>query len=152
MLPHLHQDGFTLVELLIVIAIVAILVSIAIPMMKTHTEKAKLTELTNSMSATAAALAAYYQDNDFQFPAQDQTTILDLRTTLGVSIPNAALSRINSVFVAANTGTIQFQVRGVDSSVDNSSLILSPTTTNEGAIVWSWGGSAGFPQKLIPIR
>jgi len=58
MSPGLDKHGFTLIELMIVIAIVAILVSIAIPMMRIHAEKAKLTELTNSMNATASALAA----------------------------------------------------------------------------------------------
>ena len=146
------ESGFTLIELLSCIAIVAILVSIAIPMMKVHSEKAKLTELTNSMNATAAALGAYYLDNDFKFPQIDLTDITSLATTLGVSIPSAALSRIASVNVTGNTGTITFVIQGIDSTINNSSLILSPTTTNEGAIIWSWGASAGFPAKLIPMR
>jgi type IV pilus assembly protein PilA len=150
MLRKRGQKGFTLIELLIVIAIIGILAAIALPMYKSQTIKAKLTELTNSMSATAAALAAYYQDNDFQFPAQPQSTILDLRTTLGVSIPNATLSRINSVSVAANNGTITFEIRSIDSSVDSSTLILSPTTTTEGAIIWSWSGTV--PSNYIPKK
>lgn len=152
MLTLSKESGFTLIELLSCVAIVAILVSIAVPMMKVHSEKAKLTELTSSMNATAAALAAFYLDNEFKFPQIDLTDIASMATTLGVSIPSSSLSRISSVNVTGVSGTITFVIQGIDSTVDNSSLILSPTTTNEGAIIWSWGASAGFPQKLIPTK
>ena len=74
MLRKRGQKGFTLIELLIVIAIIGILAAIAIPMYKAQTIKAKLTEVTNSMSATASAVGAYYMDN-VRFPAGDINTI-----------------------------------------------------------------------------
>jgi type II secretory pathway pseudopilin PulG len=56
--------------LLIVIAIIGILAAIAIPMYKTQTIKAKLTEVTNAMSNVASAVAAYIQEgNGWQMPA-----------------------------------------------------------------------------------
>jgi len=148
---RLSQNGFTLIELMIVVAIVAILVSIAVPLLRTHYEKAKLTELTGSMSATAAAVAAYYQDN-YVFPPVAQTSVRMIATTLGVAIPQGSLTRISSVNVAANTGAITFVIQNIGDTVDGSSLVLTPTTSTEGSIMWNWSASAGFPNDLVPKR
>jgi len=73
-------------------------------------------------------------------------------STLGVAIPDSAVSRIRSVEVLGGEGRVTFMIQNVGDSVDGKALILSPSTTSQGAIVWSWGGSAGFPAKYIPTK
>ncbi len=58
--------GFTLVEMLIVVAIIAILIAISIPMVSKSLEKAKrATDAANERSAKAAALILYMTDEKF---------------------------------------------------------------------------------------
>jgi len=143
MLRKRGQKGFTLIELLIVIAIIGILAAIAIPMYKTQTVKAKLTELTNAMSATASAISVFKMEEGY-WPVGDVNTVANLKTSFGIEIPEAARSRIASVSV--NQGVITFGVQNIDPAVDGSNLVMTPTTTAaSSAITWIWGGSIAQP-------
>ena len=58
------QKGFTLIELMIVVAIIGILAAVAIPAYSNYTKKAKFTEVTQSTQAMKSALEACYADTN----------------------------------------------------------------------------------------
>jgi type IV pilus assembly protein PilA len=140
-----REKGFTLIELLIVIAIIGILAAIAIPMYKTQTIKAKLTEVTNGMSNVASAVAAYMQEGN-GWP--NAPSIVEIRNSLGVSV--GALSRVSGMAVAA--GVITAVVTRIDPAVDNSNLVMVPTSNTDGSIQWQWTTTNNMPAAYVPKR
>lgn len=88
------KKGFTLAELLVVVAIIAILVAIAIPMFSAAQDKAQAAVYTaNCRSAYAEAMVAYISGTDAEKAALDKSTITyDDGATYTVSISGKTLT------------------------------------------------------------
>lgn len=90
------QRGFTLIELMIVVAVVAILAAIAIPAYTAYVTRSKLTEAFSTLSSMSVALQQYDQDN---------------RTYVGAPICGAGLpTAADYAFACSNLSATTFTI------------------------------------------
>jgi type IV pilus assembly protein PilA len=126
------QKGFTLIELMIVVAIIGILAAIAIPAYQDYTIRSQVTEGLNLASAVKAGVSEFYA-NQGSWP----TSISDLGNSVDPSGKYAS-----DLTIA--TGTINITYGGqANKNIGGSILSLRPRTSLNGDVVWLCGYNSG---------
>jgi type IV pilus assembly protein PilA len=129
------QKGFTLIELMIVVAIIGILAAIAIPAYQDYTIRSQVTEGLTLAGAVKASVAESYA-NTGEWPA-------DLDAAVGLSAGGGAATIPAGKYVAAITvtdGTITIQYgNDVNSTIDLKYLSLTPKVSQNNDVIWLCG-------------
>jgi prepilin-type N-terminal cleavage/methylation domain-containing protein len=140
-----HKKGFTLIEMLIVIAIIGILAAIAMPTYRQHMIRARLTEVTNAMRHIATAINNYRQDLSLVGAAQawpDCPDAVAIQNSLGLGV--GAIARMSLIQVDPATGTIQATLANIDGALDGLTLSLVPVSNPDGSLSWDWSGTVSL--------
>lgn len=133
------QKGFTLIELMIVVAIIGILAAVALPAYQQYTLKAKFTEVILSTASHKVALEICGQDQG------SFTTATCGATTNGVpaDVSNVATTnRVASVATTFNSGkAVLTATAGTFDGLNGQTYILTGTLAADGKTSWAVSGT-----------
>ena len=124
------QKGFTLIELMIVVAIIGILAAIALPAYSDYTKRAKVSEIILAASSARTAIAEVVTAGNLTaMPAT-------------VEVQSSVSKYVASVAYAAGVITATASAGGTgDATIDGQTITLTGTANTTSQVAWVCGGS-----------
>jgi type IV pilus assembly protein PilA len=136
------QQGFTLIELMIVVAIIGILAAIAIPAYQDYMIRSKISEGLNLAAAAKLAVAETY-DSTGRYVTADNASY-------GLPQPGSITGTYVTSIGVGTSGVITIQYFNVKPTVvDGKTITLNPTAT-EGSMKWAC--TSGIQSKYLPAN
>jgi len=135
-----RQAGFTLIELMVTVAIVAILAAVAIPAYGNYVKSGRIPQATNNLASMRAKLEQYFQDNRTYIGACAAGTIAALPAADDFTYSCPTLTATSYVVKAVGSGVMADFVYTIDESNNKKTTGLPNAwgTATEASPITCW--------------
>jgi type IV pilus assembly protein PilA len=129
------QQGFTLIELMIVVAIIGILAAVALPAYQDYTVRAKMSEVILAMSACRTSITEVYQSGGTNTPGANGW---------GCEATTGNTSKYVDTLTTSPDGAVTAKIHGISTAVDTKLVTLAPLATSSTTATWAVNSGAGL--------
>src|SRR3569833_1169005 len=124
------QKGFTIIELMIVEAIIGILAAVAIPQNQDYAPRAKLSKALSAVESVKTAVAV---------SAQEYGVYPSTWASAGLTATPTATNEATFAAAPANPGEIQITLQNINTALNGSTVTFTPAPLAAGQTNISWG-------------